>query len=32
VIPLELFSYFMAMERGVDVDRRRNLSKSVIEV
>jgi glucosamine--fructose-6-phosphate aminotransferase (isomerizing) len=31
VIPLQLFSYFMAIERGVDVDRPRNLSKAVIE-
>lgn len=32
VIPLQLFSYFMALEHGVDVDRPRNLSKAVIEV
>ena len=32
VIPLQLFSYFMAGEHGVDVDRPRNLSKAVIEV
>jgi glucosamine--fructose-6-phosphate aminotransferase (isomerizing) len=32
VIPLQLFSYFMAVEHGVDVDRPRNLSKAVIEV
>jgi len=31
VIPLQLFSYFMALERGVDVDRPRHLSKAVIE-
>ena len=31
VIPLQLFSYFMALERDVDVDRPRNLSKAVIE-
>jgi glucosamine--fructose-6-phosphate aminotransferase (isomerizing) len=31
VIPLQLFGYFMAIERGVDVDRPRNLSKAVIE-
>jgi glucosamine--fructose-6-phosphate aminotransferase (isomerizing) len=31
VIPLQLFSYCMALERGVDVDRPRNLSKAVIE-
>ena len=32
VVPLQLFSYFMALEHGVDVDRPRNLSKAVIEV
>lgn len=32
VIPLQLFSYFMALEHGVDVDRPRNLSKSVVEI
>lgn len=32
VIPLQLFSYYMALEHGVDVDRPRNLSKAVIEV
>ncbi|WP_348262361.1 SIS domain-containing protein [Telmatobacter sp. DSM 110680] len=31
VIPLQLFSYAMALERGVNVDRPRNLSKAVIE-
>ncbi len=31
VVPLQLFSYFMALERGVDVDRPRNLKKAVIE-
>ncbi len=31
VIPLQFFSYCMALERGVDVDRPRNLSKAVIE-
>ena len=31
VIPLQLFAYYMALERGVDVDRPRNLSKAVIE-
>ena len=31
VIPLQLFSYQMAIEHGVDVDRLRNLSKAVIE-
>ena len=32
VVPLQLFSYFMALEKGVDVDRPRNLNKAVIEV
>jgi glucosamine--fructose-6-phosphate aminotransferase (isomerizing) len=31
VIPLQLFSYALALEHGVDVDRPRNLSKAVIE-
>ncbi|MGA3160153.1 MAG: SIS domain-containing protein [Terracidiphilus sp.] len=31
VVPLQLFAYFMATERGVDVDRPRNLSKAVVE-
>jgi len=31
VVPLQLFSYFMALEHDVDVDRPRNLSKAVIE-
>jgi glutamine---fructose-6-phosphate transaminase (isomerizing) len=31
VIPLQLFSYFMAVEHGVNVDRPRNLSKAVVE-
>ena len=31
VVPLQLFAYQMALERGVDVDRPRNLSKAVIE-
>jgi len=31
VIPLQLLSYFVAVERGVDVDRPRHLSKAVIE-
>jgi glucosamine--fructose-6-phosphate aminotransferase (isomerizing) len=31
VVPLQLFSYFMAIELGVDVDCPRNLSKAVIE-
>jgi len=29
VIPLQLFAYFFALERGYDVDRPRNLAKSV---
>lgn len=31
VIPLQLFSYYMALEHGVNVDRPRNLSKAVVE-
>jgi len=31
VIPLQFFAYFMALERGVNVDQPRNLSKAVIE-
>jgi glutamine---fructose-6-phosphate transaminase (isomerizing) len=31
VIPLQLFSYFMALEHGVDVDCPRHLSKAVVE-
>lgn len=31
VIPLQLFSYYMALVHGVDVDRPRNLSKAVVE-
>ena len=31
VVPFQLFAYFMAMERGVDMDRPRNLSKAVVE-
>jgi glucosamine--fructose-6-phosphate aminotransferase (isomerizing) len=31
VVPLQLFAYFMALERGVNVDRPRNLTKAVIE-
>jgi glucosamine--fructose-6-phosphate aminotransferase (isomerizing) len=31
VVPLQLFAYFMAIERGVDVDRPRNLAKAVVE-
>ncbi|MBS7622398.1 glutamine--fructose-6-phosphate aminotransferase, partial [Candidatus Bathyarchaeota archaeon] len=29
VIPLQLFAYWMAVERGCDPDRPRNLAKSV---
>ncbi len=29
IIPLQLFAYWMALERGLDVDRPRNLVKSV---
>lgn len=32
VAPLQLFSYFMALEHGVDVDRPRNLSKAVVDL
>jgi len=31
VVPLQFFSYYMALEHGVDVDRPRNLSKAVVE-
>jgi glucosamine--fructose-6-phosphate aminotransferase (isomerizing) len=31
VVPLQLFSYFMALEHGVNVDHPRNLAKAVIE-
>ncbi len=31
VIPLQMFAYFMALERGVNVDQPRNLSKAVVE-
>lgn len=31
VIPLQMFSYFLALEHGVNVDRPRNLTKAVIE-
>lgn len=31
VVPLQLFSYFMALAHGVDVDRPRNLSKAVVD-
>jgi len=29
VIPLQLFAYYMAIERGYDPDKPRNLAKSV---
>ncbi len=31
IVPLQLFAYFMALARGVDVDHPRNLNKAVIE-
>jgi glucosamine--fructose-6-phosphate aminotransferase (isomerizing) len=30
IIPLQLFSYFMAINRGIDVDNPRNLTKAVL--
>jgi glucosamine--fructose-6-phosphate aminotransferase (isomerizing) len=30
VVPLQLFAYFAAVERGIDVDRPRNLTKAVL--
>ncbi|MDH7480335.1 MAG: SIS domain-containing protein, partial [Syntrophomonadaceae bacterium] len=29
VVPLQLFAYYMAVKRGCDVDKPRNLAKSV---
>ena len=29
VIPLQLFAYYMALQRGCDIDKPRNLAKSV---
>ena len=29
VIPLQVFSYYMALQRGCDIDKPRNLAKSV---
>ncbi len=29
IVPLQLFAYYMAVQRGLDVDRPRNLTKSV---
>jgi glucosamine--fructose-6-phosphate aminotransferase (isomerizing) len=31
VVPLQIFAYYMAIERGVNVDKPRNLSKAVVE-
>ena len=30
VVPLQLFAYFCAVQRGIDVDRPRNLTKAVL--
>ena len=30
VVPLQLFAYFMAIDRGIDVDHPRNLTKAVL--
>jgi glucosamine--fructose-6-phosphate aminotransferase (isomerizing) len=30
VIPMQLFSYFMAINNGIDVDNPRNLTKAVL--
>jgi len=30
IVPLQLFAYYMAVEKGLDVDRPRNLVKSVM--
>jgi glucosamine--fructose-6-phosphate aminotransferase (isomerizing) len=30
IVPLQLFAYYMAVEKGLDVDRPRNLVKSVV--
>jgi glucosamine--fructose-6-phosphate aminotransferase (isomerizing) len=29
IVPLQIFAYYMAVYRGLDVDRPRNLTKSV---
>jgi len=29
VVPLQLFAYYVAVEKGCDVDKPRNLAKSV---
>jgi glucosamine--fructose-6-phosphate aminotransferase (isomerizing) len=31
VVPLQMFSYFMSINNGIDVDRPRNLVKAVVE-
>jgi glucosamine--fructose-6-phosphate aminotransferase (isomerizing) len=31
VIPLQMLSYFMAINNGIDVDHPRNLVKAVVE-
>jgi glutamine---fructose-6-phosphate transaminase (isomerizing) len=30
VVPLQLYAYFCATQRGIDVDRPRNLTKAVL--
>lgn len=29
VVPLQLFAYYVALQRGLDIDKPRNLAKSV---
>jgi glucosamine--fructose-6-phosphate aminotransferase (isomerizing) len=29
IVPLQLFAYYMALQRGCDIDKPRNLAKSV---
>ena len=29
IVPMQLFAYFMAVQKGLDVDKPRNLAKSV---
>ena len=31
VVPLQLMAYYSAVQRGIDVDRPRNLVKAVVE-
>jgi len=31
IVPLQLFAYYMAVKKGLDVDRPRNLVKSVMQ-